>query len=331
MKGCCAALFVMRIAPDLCQTHIASISCQAIRSLSTHHFYNETMTGVADLHCHSRYSDGTLTATDLMILAHNRGVRMIALTDHDEVSGIAEARAQALRSGMQFISGVEISSEWQGVGIHVVGLRIDESDLALQHTLSAIRTQRAERARRMDEAFSQLGIAGVLAGATAYAPNPNLISRTHFARHLIDRRICSSMSEVFARFMKPGKPGYVPQTWLPMSDAIAVIRRAGGRAVLAHPGRYEVDPHGGANALLRGFAESGGEGVEVVCAAHHPPEWAQYAALSRKFGLLASIGSDFHSPSESRVRFGDLPRLSPTLKPVWHDWPEAEVLHAQPS
>ena len=289
------------------------------------------MTGVADLHCHSRYSDGTLAAIDLMTLARDRGVRMIALTDHDEVGGIAEAREQAVRIGMQFVSGVEISSEWQGVAVHVVGLRIDETDPALQQVLSAIRQQRQERAQRMDAAFAQLGIADVLAGAKAYAPNANLISRTHFARHLIDRGVCSSMGEVFARFMKPGKPGYVQQAWLPMSDAIAVIRRAGGRAVLAHPGRYEVARHGGANALLKAFADSGGEAVEVVCAAHHPPEWAQYAALARKFGLLASIGSDFHSPSESRVRFGDLPRLSPTLKPVWHDWPESEVLHAQPS
>lgn len=289
------------------------------------------MTGVADLHCHSRYSDGTLAVADLMSLAHSRGVRLIALTDHDELGGVAEARGYAQGFGMQFVSGVEISSEWQGVSVHIVGLRIDEKHPALQQSLSQIREQRGERARRMDAAFAAIGIVDVLAGAAAYAPNPDLISRTHFARHLIDRGVCGSMGEVFARFMKPGKPGYVKQQWLPMAEAIAVIRAAGGRAVLAHPGRYEVDQHGGANGLLKAFADAGGDAVEVVCAAHHPPEWAQYAALSRKFNLLASIGSDFHSPSESRVRFGDLPRLSPTLKPVWHDWPESEVLHAQPA
>jgi len=289
------------------------------------------MTGVADLHCHSRYSDGTLAVVDLVSLAQSRGVQLLALTDHDEVGGVGEAREHAHRLGVKFVSGVEISSEWQGVSVHIVGLRIDENHPLLLQTLADIRGQRDERARRMDAAFAEIGIADVLAGAAAYAPNPELISRTHFARHLIDRGICSSMGEVFARFMKPGKPGYVRQQWLPMAEAIAVIRAAGGRAVLAHPGRYEVDQHGGASALLKAFADLGGEAVEVVCSAHHPPEWAQYAALSRKFGLLASIGSDFHSPSESRVRFGDLPRLSPTLKPVWHDWPESEVLHAQPA
>ncbi len=266
-----------------------------------------------------------------MSLAHSRGVQLIALTDHDEVGGIPEARQHAAQQAMQFVPGVEISSEWHGVSVHVVGLRIDDNDAALRQTLAGIRVDRSERARRMDAAFADIGIADVLAGAAAYAPNPELISRTHFARHLIDRGICASMGEVFARFMKPGKPGYVRQQWLPMAEAIAVIRAAGGRAVLAHPGRYEVDQHGGASALLKAFADAGGEAVEVVCSAHHPPEWAQYAALARKFDLLASIGSDFHSPSESRVRFGDLPRLSPTLKPVWHDWPEGKVLHAQPT
>lgn len=287
----------------------------------------ELMKGVADLHSHSQFSDGTLSVSDLLALASSRGVSLMALTDHDEVSGVGQARRVASTHGVQFVAGVEISSQWCGLSIHIVGLRIDETESGLLNTLADIRLKRGVRARAMGDAFAEVGIANVLAGAMAYAPNPALISRTHFARHLVDSGVCGSMGEVFGRFMKPGKPGYVAHDWLPMADAIKVIHKAGGRAVLAHPGRYDTTWTGGPSALLKAFADLGGDGVEVVCGPHHPHEWAEYAALSRKFSLLASIGSDFHSPHESRVKFGDLPLLSPSLKPVWHDWPEAESLY----
>ena len=286
------------------------------------------MKSVADLHSHSRFSDGTLSASDLIALAASRGVDLMALTDHDEVSGIAQAREEAAKHDMQFVAGVEISSHWCGLSIHIVGLRIDEHAPALVATLAGVREKRIVRAQAMGEAFAKVGIAGVFEGAVAYAPNPELVSRTHFARHLVDSGVCGTMGEVFGRFMKPGKPGYVADDWLPMSDSIQAIHDAGGRAVLAHPGRYDTTWTGGPNGLLGAFADAGGDGVEVVCAAHHPHEWAEYGALARKFSLLASIGSDFHSPHESRVKFGDLPLLSRSLKPVWYDWPEAESFYA---
>ena len=287
------------------------------------------MEGVADLHSHSRYSDGTLSVVDLVSLAKSRGVNLLALTDHDELQGMPEAKLAARELGLQWVSGVEVSAEWQGASIHILGLRIDAEHAGLRAALSSIREMRKVRAQRMSDSLAKAGIANVLAGAMAYAPNPELISRTHFARYLVDSGVCGSFGEVFGRFMKPGKPGYVKQEWLPMAQAISLIHDAGGRAVIAHPGRYEVDPIGGVNALLQAFTDAGGDGVEVVCAAHHPSEWAQFGALARRFGLLASIGSDFHSHAESRVKFGDLPRLSPHLKPVWHDWPEAECLYGK--
>lgn len=286
------------------------------------------MNRVVDLHCHSQYSDGTLSVGDLVSLAKSRGVSLLSLTDHDEVSGNAEARERCRAANLSFVAGVEISSEWRGMSVHIVGLRIDENEPKLSTLLADTREKRTYRAQRMGDAFEAVGIPGVLAGASAYAPNQDLISRTHFARHLVDSGICGSMGEVFTRFMKPGKPGYVPHQWTPMQSAIDSIHAAGGRAVLAHPARYETQFLGGPSTLLKCFADAGGDAVEVVCASHKPPEWAQYAALARRFDLLASIGSDFHSPMESRVKFGDLPRLSPNLKPVWHDWPEAECLYA---
>jgi len=296
--------------------------------MSARHSYNLSMQGVVDLHCHSRWSDGTLEAAEVVKLAAGRGVNLLALTDHDETGGLAEARQTAVAAGIEFVSGVEVSAQWNGIPVHVVGLRVDEGCERLQQLLADTRDQRRERARSMADALAAAGVAGAFEGAVAYAPNPNLISRTHFARFLVDSGVCSNVGEVFTRFMKPGKPGYVRHEWLPLDQAIAVIREAGGRAVLAHPGRYDYDVHAGPELLVRAFAGLGGEAVEVVCAAHNPQEWAQYAALTRRYDLLSSIGSDFHSPLESRVKFGDLPRLSPSLKPVWHDWPEAERLHA---
>lgn len=287
-----------------------------------------TMKGVADLHSHSRYSDGTLSVADLVALAKSRGVNLFALTDHDELQGMPEVKRAAEAHGLQWVSGVEVSAEWRGASVHILGLRIDSEHPGLGAALSGIREMRKVRAQRMSDSLAEAGIPNVLTGALSYAPNPELISRTHFARYLVDSGVCGSFGEVFGRFMKPGKPGYVKQEWLPMTDAISLIQAAGGRAVLAHPARYEVDPFGGVNTLIQAFTDAGGDGVEVVCAAHHPSEWAQFGALARKFGLLASIGSDFHSHAESRVKFGDLPRLSPNLKPVWHDWPEAECLYA---
>ena len=286
------------------------------------------MKGVADLHSHSRYSDGTLTVTELLSLAKSRGVDLLALTDHDELAGMAEAKVTAQSLGMQWVAGVEISAAAPQSSIHILGLRVDDTNVALQSALAMTRDNRKIRAQAMSDSLAEVGVKDALVGALRYVQNPNLISRTHFARHLIDRGVCGSFAEVFSRYMKPGKPGYVAQVWLPMIDAISLIHGAGGRAVLAHPGRYELDPFSSVSDLMQSFTDAGGDGVEVVCGAHHPSEWAQFGALARRFGLLASIGSDFHSPEESRVKFGDLPRLSPNLKPVWHDWPEAECLYA---
>ena len=285
------------------------------------------MKGIADLHSHSRYSDGTLSVSDLVCLAKSRGVALFALTDHDEMRGLEEARRCAHQLAMGWVSGVEISAQTNGVAVHIVGLRVDELNGGLQGALHNTREKRKHRAQRMSDSLAEAGIPDTLAGALAYAPNPDLISRTHFARHLVNSGVCKSFGEVFSRFLKPGKPGYTQQEWLPMTDAIALIHGAGGRAVLAHPGRYELGRYSDINDLLKAFKDADGDGVEVVCAAHHPSEWAQFGALATKFGLLASTGSDFHSHTESRVKFGDLPRLSPNLKPIWQGWPEAELLH----
>jgi predicted metal-dependent phosphoesterase TrpH len=166
-----------------------------------------------------------------------------------------------------------------------------------------------------------VGIHGAFEGALKYVGNPELISRTHFARFLVDAGHCSDVSEVFRRFLTEGKPGYVPHRWAALRDAVGWITRAGGVAVIAHPGRYDFTPTE-EYALITEFIGHGGRGIEVVTGSHTVDEFVKYADTALEFGLLASRGSDFHSPAESRIDLGTLPPLPGRLTPVW-----AELAH----
>jgi len=268
-----------------------------------------------DFHTHSYCSDGVLSPRELVARAAAHGVTHLALTDHDELAGLGEARRAAKELGITLVSGVEISTEYAGTSVHVVGLAIDPEEARLVARLDQVRAWRLARAEEIARGLAAAGIAGALDGARHYARNPELISRTHFARYLVDAGYCASKGEVFARYMKPGKPGYVPQRWLPLGEAVALIVGAGGIAVLAHPARYEFDAPT-LEGLLDEFAAAGGEAIEVVCGGHAPEEWARFGAIARRRGLLASIGSDFHAPDEGRVDLGQLPGLPASLPSV---------------
>lgn len=272
-----------------------------------------------DLHCHSTASDGLLKPADLIGRAATNGVTALALTDHDEVAGLAEARAEAEARGVRFIDGVEISVSWEGVTIHVVGLQIDPSNVELSAGLEAVRSSRTLRAEKMSEALDQTGIRDSLAGAMAYVGNPNIISRTHFARFLVEAGRAPDVKSVFQRYLVKGKPGYVPHQWARLDAAVGWIRASGGVAVIAHPGRYRLGD-ADMRRLLAEFKDCGGAGVEVVTGSHAPEQYSEFARLAREFGLLASRGSDFHGDGESRADLGALPPLPQDLKPVWHDW-----------
>lgn len=269
-----------------------------------------------DLHCHSSYSDGLLPPGELVARAAGRGVRVLALTDHDEVGGLAEASAAARELGIEFIAGVEVSVSWGGQTLHVVGLRIDSESPSLRAGLDRIRTGRSARARRMSEGLAQAGIAGALEGAQAYAANPRLVSRTHFARFLVERGHARDMQAVFKRYLTAGNPGYVPHEWASLEEAIAWIREAGGLAVLAHPGRYRME-NWQREEMLERFRALGGVAVEVVTGSHTPEQYASWAKAAQRHGLLASCGSDFHGPGESYRDLGELPPLPSLCTPVW--------------
>lgn len=270
----------------------------------------------ADLHCHSTVSDGTLAPEALAARAHANGVQLWALTDHDELDGQRRAAQSARALGLDYLTGTEISVTFAGETVHIVGLGFDPDDAQLAEGLRATRGGREQRAREMAADLARVGIAGAYEGALKYVGNPELISRTHFARFLVETRVCGDTGEVFRRFLTEGKPGFVPHRWARLGDAVRWITEAGGVAVVAHPGRYRFSPTE-EYALFTEFQAHGGEGVEVVTGSHSAAEFGKYADLARELGLLASRGSDFHSPGESRIDLGGLPPLPAGLTPVW--------------
>jgi len=272
-----------------------------------------------DLHCHSSVSDGVLAPADVAAHARRAGVDVWALTDHDEVGGTAAARAAALEQGMRFVAGVEISITWANETVHIVGLQIDEHDAALKAGLAATRAGRDARGREIAAQLAQAGIADAYEGALAYVGNPDLMSRTHFARFLVDTGRCANIPEVFRKYLSEGKPGYVPHRWASLADAVGWIRGAGGIAVIAHPGRYRFSDTA-QGVLFDEFKQLGGAAIEVVTGSHTPDQYPEYAALANAYGFLASRGTDFHAPGESRVDFAALPPLPANVTPVWHDW-----------
>ena len=272
-----------------------------------------------DLHCHSTRSDGLLSPADVVRRAAGRGVDVIALTDHDELAGLAEAREAARDAGIGFVEGSELSVTWRDTTIHVLGLRIDGQNAALNDGLQAVRTGRDARARRIGESLAEARIADAYEGARAYVTSERLISRTHFARHLIDQGHARDMKDAFSRFLTAGKPGYVRHAWPTLAQAVGWIRGAGGQAVIAHPGRYRITD-ADLRALVHEFRDLGGEGLEVVSPSHTSAQYDAFAALVRAYGLKASCGTDFHGPGESRFDFGELPALPAGVDPIWSAW-----------
>ena len=270
----------------------------------------------ADLHCHSVVSDGTLTPEQLAQRAAGNGVQLWALTDHDEIGGQVRAAAAAHAPGMKYLTGTEISVTFIGKTVHIVGLGFDAGDQRLAQGLERTRGGRGERAQEMSDQLAKVGIRGAFEGALKYAGNPELISRTHFARYLVEAGVCRETNDVFRKYLTEGNPGFVEHRWASLKDAVTWITEARGVAVIAHPARYRFS----ANeefALFTEFKNHGGQGVEVVTGSHSPAEYVTYADTALEFGLAASRGSDFHSPDESHTDLGTLPMLPAKLTPVW--------------
>jgi len=271
-----------------------------------------------DLHTHSLQSDGTLTPAELVTRAQAAGVDVLALTDHDVTDGIAEARATAALLGMRLIAGVEISVTWQGQTVHIVGLNIDTAGHALQQGLSRLREFRQWRAVEIGRRLQKRRIEGAYEGARHLAQG-KIVSRTHFARFLVEQGYVRGMQQAFKQFLSSGKPGHVPGQWATLDEAVNWIRSAGGQAVVAHPARYKLS----AGKLLRlfgDFRECGGEAIEVISGSHTPESNRHFARIAAEQDFLASAGSDYHGPEKTWMDLGRLPALPDGCVPVWRDW-----------
>lgn len=274
---------------------------------------------LVDLHSHSTVSDGVFAPDQVATRAHKNGVELWALTDHDEVGGLALAEQTARNLGMGFVPGVEVSVTFLGKTVHIVGLGIDYHSQDLVDALRYVRSGRWQRAQRIADALEAMGVDNALEEAVAYATNPELVSRTHFARFLVDKGYCATIQDVFSQYLGDQAPAFVPMQWATLDEALRWINGAGGVAVIAHPGRYDFDTLQ-FDLLFAQFKEWGGVGIEVVTGSHAPHQYQQYAQIAKRYGFEASVGSDFHGPAEGRLDLGQLPDLPPGLTPIWQRW-----------
>jgi len=274
---------------------------------------------VYDLHTHSTASDGAYTPTELVWRATAAGVTHLALTDHDSTEGIREAQAAAKDcKTIQLIPAVEISVSWHDKSVHIVGLHVDTLCATFREGLGRLQTIRLARAQEMGKRLAQQGMQGAFEAARELA-GTGMITRTHFARYMVQLGLAASVKEVFDRYLTHGKPGYVSTQWAGLDEAVAWIRQASGVAVLAHPQRYKLTGSW-MRRLLAEFKETGGEAMEVVSGTGNANEIQTAAQNCRRFELLASVGSDFHSPEHSWLKLGRLPALPADLTPVWRLW-----------
>jgi len=271
-----------------------------------------------DLHCHSNLSDGTLPPREVVARARAVGVDVLALTDHDTVEGIAEAQEAALAEGIVLIPGVEISVTWMAQTIHVVGLRVDTANVALCEGLAALQLKRIERARAIGHKLEKAGVLGAYEEAVAAAGIP-AVTRTHFARYLLEHGHAKDMDQAFKRWLGRTGKAYVRGEWISLGEAVALIKGAGGQAVVAHPARYKVTPRR-LSDMLREFKAAGGVGVEVACGSHSEDDRRRFALIATQMQLLSSVGSDFHSPANVRVELGRSLMLPPGCVPIWDSW-----------
>ncbi|MDN6833614.1 MAG: PHP domain-containing protein [Enterobacterales bacterium] len=272
-----------------------------------------------DLHSHTTASDGLLSSAELVSRAAEMGVTTLAITDHDTTAGIPAARQAILEQGLELelIAGVEISTLWENHEIHIVGLNVDTNSAELQTLLSEQVTRRQARAKEIALRLEKARIPGALEGATRIADGAE-ITRGHFARYLVEQGYATNVGGVFKHYLARGKTGYAPPQWCTIEEAIVAIHHAGGQAVVAHPGRYQLS-NKWLKRLLADFKSWGGDAMEVAQCQQAPNERSQLAAYALQFGLLASQGSDFHQPC-AWIELGRKLWLPTGVEPVWRDW-----------
>jgi len=273
------------------------------------------MQQIYDLHCHSTASDGALSPKDLVLRAKEMGVTTLALTDHDTVSGLAEAQATAQELGMNFISGIEFSCTWNKKTFHIIGLNIDPAHPELLAGTHKLQTIRSERAQKISQKLEKQNIPGVYEAILATAGS-GMITRTHFADFLLKNNYVSTMQGAFDSYLGQGKSAFVSTEWASLEDTLHYINAAGGIAILAHPLRYKMTASW-MRRFLNAFKAEGGLGIEVITGRTNPDEIRRSIHFAKQFELHGSIGSDFHTPKNPWVELGRLAPFPQNIKPVW--------------
>jgi predicted metal-dependent phosphoesterase TrpH len=273
------------------------------------------MTELYDLHCHSTASDGALSPTNLVQRAYQQGVTSLALTDHDTTAGLDEAQLRATEIGLKLITGIELSTNWQNMCFHIVGLGIDPTYAPLADATYTLQNTRMERAEKIAAKLEKKGIAGSLA-AVRKAAGEGMVTRTHFSDFLLSKNHVSTQQEAFDRYLAKGKSAYVPTSWAELELVVSWITGSGGVAVLAHPLRYKLTANY-LKRLLNTFKDAGGQGIEVITSRMNADEIRQAAEYATRFDLAGSMGSDFHNADNPWVELGRLASLPTNIKPIW--------------
>ena len=271
---------------------------------------------IYDLHCHSTASDGILTPMELVQRAFEQGVNVLALTDHDSISGISEARMHTEKYGMTLINGVEISTEWENRGIHIVGLDFDQTSVEMTALLTQQAQTRYRRAVEIGEKLEKIGVPNAFEGAKRLANGE--VTRAHYARYLVQIGKVSNENQAFKKYLSQGKSCYVKSAWVDIPTAIQVIHQAGGLAVLAHPLRYTMTNRW-LKRLIAEFKAWGGDAMEVAGAGQTADQRHLLARWAKEYDLLGSVGSDFHFPC-GWVELGKSLWLPENVNPIWHQF-----------
>ena len=272
-----------------------------------------------DLHAHSYYSDGELSPATLVEQAAAAGVNVMALTDHDTLAGLQEAQATADREGIELVNGVEISCQWGNQEVHLVGLNVDETNSQLRELLASSQQRRQQRLHQILSKLQPLGIAGLAEAVKAQVGHASAPGRLHVARALVALGAVKNIPQAFNRYLGKGQRGYAPTSWPTIQQVVETITEAGGVSVLAHLGKYKLS-RTKQRRLAEGFRDAGGDALEVVVGGQTPNDQAWMAQLANELGLLGSVASDYHGPSQSWLRQGSLPPLPQICEPVWQSW-----------
>lgn len=274
------------------------------------------MSSEFDFHCHSTASDGQLSPSDVVTRAYNNGVNCLSLTDHDTTAGLGDAITCANKMGIRLVPGIELSAKWSHQCFHIIGLGIDPQNSELDQGIKRTQSLREQRASAIGVRLAKKGIPGCYESAKKIA-GTGMITRTHFAKHLVEQNYVETMQQAFDRYLVRGKPGFVATEWPELERVVAWIRGAGGIPVLAHPRRYKITATR-LRQLLTQFKDLGGAGIEVVCGNSNANDIQESARLARRFELSGSVGSDFHSPDNKWIELGRLQPLPDDVEPVWN-------------